>query len=131
MITEEEKPQPNKIPYRIVKGHNLGEDYAEGPRIKVRCTTPVGLYYDFYRRREGDVFILYPKWVTVTDKDTGRPVKDKDGKIKKKLVTAREQFSVETMEIVEEDEPENISTAQTAINKESEQIKEEKRSVRA
>ena len=53
--------------------------------------------------------------ITMLDK-RGKPVK-KDGEIQYRVVTAKEQFSEATMEIVEEDEPVRISTAQEAVNK--------------
>ena len=114
MITEPDKPK-NYIPYPKVNYDNLAQNYAEGPRIKVRCIDPQGIYYDFNRRREGDTFILHPMKITMLDK-RGKPVK-KDGEIQYRVVTAKEQFSEATMEIVEEDEPVRISTAQEAVNK--------------
>jgi hypothetical protein len=105
-----------QVPYAIRNNYNLGEDYAEGPTIKVKCIAPQGLYYDFQRRREGDVFTLYPKYVTVIDRRNGKPLK-KDGIIQKKLITAKEQFSEYTMEIVADDTPEHTTTSQQAINK--------------
>jgi len=114
-----------QAPWRVVTNQNLAENYAEGPRIKVRCVDPRGLYYDFLRRRQGDVFYLVPQWITVVDPITGGPVKE-NGEVVKRVVTAEEQFNSKTMMRVEEETQENVTSAQGAINKMQDEMSEEK-----
>ena len=114
-----------QIPWRVVTNQNLAQNYAEGPRIKVRETGPRTRYYDFARRRPNDVYYLVPQIVTVIDPITGNPVME-NGKVVTRIVTAEEQFNPNTMIRVDENEPENISTAQGAINKMQDELGEEK-----
>ena len=123
MLEEQQKSQ-QQVPWPVTNSWNIGDNYAEGPRIKVRALRM--LYYNFNRRREGDVFLLIPQYVTVCDKKSGRPVKE-NGQIKKRLVTAAEQFSEETMERVDKEEVETLSTAQMALNKAQDELNEAKR----
>ena len=112
----------SQIPWPVVTDETVERNQGEGPRIKVRCIHPKGVYYEYLRRREGDVFYLVPKWITVCNKDTGSPVME-NGKAQKRLVTAAEQFSSVTMEKVEdEDEPETITTSQMALNRVVEEL---------
>ena len=119
-MLHEPQQEKNVIPYPRVTNDNLAQNYAPGPRIRVRCIAPQGLYYNFLRRRENDEFLLHPMYVIKTDKKTGKAVK-KDGEFVRKVVTARDQFSEENMEILEEEadpqEKEVISSAQQAVTK--------------
>ena len=124
LLVEEERRPQQQVPWPVTNSWNIGENYGEGPQIKVRAIRMI--YYNFNRRREGDVFTLIPQWVTVTDPKTGRPVKEK-GDIKKRLVTAEEQFSEETMERVDPEVVETLSTAQQALNKAQDELDEAKR----
>lgn len=121
----EENPQRQTIPWRVVSEQNIGDNYAEGPRIRVKCIDPRGLYYNFNRRREGDVFTLVPMYVTIIDDKTGKPVM-KNGEVQKKLVTAEQQFSSESMEKVDDSEPIRVTTAQDALNKAQDELNEAK-----
>lgn len=123
-MIQEQNPVRQQIPWSQ-RGNHPGDNYAEGPVIKVRCTHPQGIYYDFRRRREGDVFLLIPQYVAEYDDATMRP-KYKDGKPILKLVTAAEQFNPAKMEKVDDDLPETITTAQSAINKASDELNGEK-----
>lgn len=123
-VNEEDRPK-NQPPWPVINMQNIGENRAPGESIKVRCIAPQGLYYNFLRRREGDIFMLYPVWVTETDKRTGKALKE-NGEIKKRLVTAKEQFSEENMELVDEDVPEVVTTAQQALNKKSDELRVKK-----
>lgn len=116
----EENENGNYVPYPQVNRDNIDRMYADGERLKVRCIAPQGLYYDFNRRREGDVFYLKPYWVTLTETDKkkpsfGKPIK-KDGIVQRKIITAREQFSDETMQMVDEETPEKYTDAQEALD---------------
>lgn len=82
--------------------------------IKVRATRPgyigdgpLGMIY----RNEGDVFTLKPRVVIDGDPDKI------DAIPKTRTITAEQQFSHRWMEIVPDDEPERLTTAQAAINK--------------
>lgn len=116
-----------RAPWPVVNMDNIGDSYGPGDRIRVRVKNDVPghqVYYNFARRREGDVFDLIPMYVTETDKD-GNVIREK-GQPKKRLLTAAEQFSDRTMELVEDDEPKKMTTAQQAINKEQDKINESK-----
>ena len=113
---QQEKNKNYKAPWPIKTFDNIGDNYAEGPQIKVKCIDPRGIYYNFCRRREGDVFNLIPQYIPEADPNTMKPVME-NGKPKMRLVTAEEQFSSATMERVDEDEPETITTAKDAILK--------------
>jgi hypothetical protein len=117
----------NEIPWPTVTQRTISDDNAEGPRIRVRSISPQPIYYDFMRRYEGDVFTLVPKWVTVVDKNTTKPIKE-NGVIKRVVRTAEEQFSSETMERVEDEEQETVTTAQEALTKQQDEITESRRS---
>ena len=126
-------PIPNtskqQIPWPVRNTYNLAENYADGPRIRVRCIHPPGIYYDFIRRREGDVFDLIPQYVTVTDTNTGQPVME-HGKPKKRIVTAEEQFSERTMERIGDDAEIIVTTSQQALRQKQDELDEGKRPAR-
>jgi hypothetical protein len=124
-LIQEKNPQPQRIPWPVKNMNNIGDNYAEGAQIRVRCIDPRGVYYNFTRRRQGDVFTLIPQYVTEVDPKTDKPVME-NGRPKMRLVTAEQQFSPQTMEKVEDDEPEKITTAQMAINKMSDELNEAK-----
>src|SRR5512147_3010346 len=117
--------RPAKAPWPTINFDNIGDNYAEGERIKVRCIHPQGIYYNHNRRRQGDVFELVPMYVTEWDPIKLKPVKE-DGRFKKRLITAKEQFSDETMELVEEEEPVRITTAKDALQKAVNELDEAK-----
>lgn len=127
MYEEEEKTPVNNVPYPQVNRDNVDKLYAEGERIKVRCIDPQGLYYgpDFQRKREGDVFYLKPFYVTQMTKPKKKmgpePVRV-NGVIQKRIMTAKEQFSNVTMELVEEDVPEKYTKAQDALNRATDEL---------
>jgi hypothetical protein len=102
----------------------LGYPDLPGPRIKVRATRTGE--YEYARRREGDVFTLKPREMTVLDPVTGKPVVE-GGKIKTRLLTAEKQFSERWMERVDGDAEETITGAQAAINIQTEAINEGRR----
>lgn len=90
----------------------------EAPKtIKVRATQ-TGEYL-LVRRREGDVFNLVPRDVTVYDSTGGRPVYDEDGNPVKRHQTAQAQFSPFWMEKVREDMQERTTGAQRALDRET------------
>jgi hypothetical protein len=120
-MIQEQLPTKGKTPWPVVTMENLGENYGPGPRIKVKVIDPRGTYYDFLRRREGDVFYLIPMYTPVIDSNTGKAVIE-NGEVKKRLVTAEEQFSSNVMEKVDDDEPVKVTTAQIALNNESDKI---------
>jgi len=117
MIHEQERP--NKTPWPVVNHDSIENRTPSGETIKVRCLAPEGLYYNFSRRREGDVFTLIPQMVTKLElKPTGEwlPVM-KDGKPVTEIIPARKQLSPRTMEEVEPSEPEETTSAQGVLNK--------------
>lgn len=124
-MIQEQNPVRAKAPWNVVNSDNQGDNYGPGPRIKVRIIDQRGIYYNFHRRRTGDVFSLVPMYVTEIDDKTGKPVMV-NGQVKKRLVTAEQQFSPQTMEKVEDDEPEMITSAQDALNKASDELNEAK-----
>lgn len=115
-----------KAPWPTPTQDTIDKQNAEGPRIRVRVIDPRGVYYEHLRRREGDVFDLNPKMITETDKNTGGPAFDEKGKPRMKLVTAQEQFSPKTMEIVDMDEPEVVTTSKDAMQKAQNELDQEK-----
>jgi hypothetical protein len=112
-MIDQQQTAPNTPPWPVRTEQNYADNQGPGPTIKVRCIAAEGLYYGYRRRREGDVFTLYPQYVTELDKQ-GRPVLEA-GQIKKKLVTAEQQLSPNTMERVEDDEAEHTTTAQQSL----------------
>lgn len=112
-------------PWPVVNNDNLADNYGPGERIRVRCIHPPGIYYDFVRRREGDVFDLIPMYVTQIDPNTGRP-KLENGEPVKRLVTAKEQFIPDKMERVDETVPVQVTTAQGALNRKQDELNEAK-----
>jgi len=126
MITDPTQPATRQqIPWPVRDMNNIGDNYAPGEQIKVRCIDQRGVYYNFMRRRFGDVFNLIPMYITQVDPDTGKPVLE-GGNPVMKLVTAEEQFSPNTMERVDSDEPERVSTAQGALNQMQDELNEAK-----
>ena len=124
MIQELNKPV-QKIPWRVINNSNIGDNYGPGETVRVRCIDPRGIYYNFARRREGDVFDLIPMYVTVVDEATGKP-KLENGQVVKVLKTAEQQFSQQTMELVDDSTPERTTTAQQALNKVQDELNEAK-----
>lgn len=101
----------------------LGYTDIDGPRIKVRATA-MG-EYEYARRRPGDVFTLKPRYITVVDPVTRKPVVE-NGNPKMRLLTADEQFSERWMERIDRGE-ETITTAQDALNQATDEINEGRR----
>lgn len=102
----------------------------DGPTIKVRATA-MG-EYEYARRREGDVFTLKPRMVTVVETTKGHPrfgepKRDEHGQPLMRLLTAEEQFSPRWMERVDESEPEVITPAQAALDKAQAEINDGRR----
>ncbi len=90
-----------------------------GPRIKVRATQAGyigdGALGQIYRK-EGDVFWLTPREVAVMDRG-GKPALDADtDEPLTRTLSAESQFSKVWMELVDEDVPEKITTAQKDVN---------------
>lgn len=86
-------------------------------------------YYDHLRRREGDVFTLTPKVITVMTVDGAgnhKKVFDEKGKPKTRIQTAEEQFSPRWMERVEMKAKDTISTSKQALQKKHDEILREK-----
>lgn len=123
MIQDPMPRQQNKAPWPVITQDSVEREQLDGPRIKVMAKRM--LYYEHLRRREGDVFYLSPKLVTMVDKKTTRPIVEK-GQIKKKLFTAEEQFDPDIMERVDEAEPERITTSQQALDKAQDELNEAK-----
>lgn len=116
-------------PWPVINDDNIENNQPSGKRIKVRCTHPQGIYYNFRRRREGDVFELVPQIVTVLHKDgpqKGLPVME-NGLPVKAILSAEDQFSPNTMEKVEEDEPLHTTNAQESLDKETNRIRRGKK----
>ena len=94
-------------------------------RIKVRALRAgyigngdLGMIY----RVEGDVFYLEPRVVDISV--NGKVVIDPaTGQKKTKTLSPADQFSERWMEIVPEEEPERITTAQDVINRETESLR--------
>lgn len=122
MIVEEpkgsEKPK-NEIPWNIINKYNEGENIAPGPRIRARCIDPRGIFYRHNRIRENEEFFIYPVYRAKMKKD-GKPEK-KGRQVQLEIVTARQQFSENTMEFIDEGEDlggfERFTSAQDALNK--------------
>lgn len=102
----------------------LGYPDIPGPRIRVRAMQ-MG-EYEYARRREGDVFTLKPRMMTVVDPVTGKPMFE-DGAVKTRMLTAEEQFSPRWMERIEDTAEETITGAQQALNAATESINEGRR----
>jgi hypothetical protein len=102
----------------------LGYPDIPGPRIKVRALQ-MG-EYEYARRREGDVFTLKPREISIIDPGTRKPILE-NGKIKTRLLTAEEQFSERWMEKISDDQDETLTTAQGALNKATDEINEGRR----
>jgi hypothetical protein len=102
----------------------LGYPDIPGPRIKVRAT--VMGEYEYARRREGDVFTLKPREITLVDPVTRKPIIE-NGKFKTRLLTAEDQFSSRWMERISDEAEETITGAQAALNKETDAINEGRR----
>lgn len=104
-----------------VRAVNLGDSFGWYPN-----QTPEG--DDYKRRRDGDVFLLYPRHCTVVDKVFSKPVRNPDGTFQTKLVTAEAQLSRNWMERVDDDEPVSKSTgAGKALKNVTEEIKASRR----
>ena len=97
---------------------SMGYPDIEGERIKVRATQ-MG-EYEYMRRREGDVFTLKPRMITLTTK--GRIDMDEHSHPKMRLLTAEEQFSPRWMERVDVEEMEMTTGAQVALSRATEDI---------
>jgi hypothetical protein len=90
--------------------------------MKVRATqqglypelTPLG--EDWKRRRIGDVFTLYPRKRTLVNKITSRPVSQED-------LPVEQQFSPRWMERVDDDTPEQTTSAPKALKRATDAIK--------
>ena len=96
-------------------------EQAEGPTIKVRALKEGD--YEYLLRREGDVFTLKPRMITVYNIQGGRPEIDPaTGKPLMRLSTAEEQFSNRWMERVDEDEPERTTTSTQALQQATDDI---------
>jgi hypothetical protein len=114
----------NKAPWPVVTEESLANKRIDGEQIKVRCIAPEGIYYgpDYQRKREGDVFMLKPLMVTALHKDgpqKGSPIIE-NGKPKMVLVTAMEQFSEKTMELVDDPAaPVHATTAQEHVDRQT------------
>jgi hypothetical protein len=108
--------------YKMPEG--LGYPDLPGERIKVRATQ-MG-EYEYARRRDGDVFTLKPREVTVVDPITRKPIIE-HGKPKMRILTAEEQFSSRWMERIDEGAEDTITTAQAALNNATEEINEGRR----
>ena len=125
-MIHEQNATRQKAPWPIINSDNVGDNYGPGPKIKVRVVGPRTIYYNFHRRYEGDVFYLVTMYVTETDpKKDNMPIIE-NGIPKKRLVTAEEQFDPEKMEKLESDEPESITTAQQALDREQDRLNESK-----
>lgn len=124
MIQDPNAPK-QRIPWPVINEANLGDNYGPGPQIRVRYTAIRPMYYNFHRRREGDVFTLIPMYVPEVDQETFKPIMEK-GQIKKRLVTAEEQFNAANMERLDDDEQPHISTAQEALNRTQNELNEAK-----
>lgn len=68
-------------------------------------------------REMGDVFTLGPRQYAVVDEQAGKPVLDELGRLKTAVLTAQEQFSAKWMEVVADDEPGRLTTAQDSLNR--------------
>src|SRR2546427_12636557 len=101
----------------------------ETQTIKVRALSTG--YYAHCRQREGDVFTLEPREVTIYNVGAGRPEYDEDGKPKMRLLTAREQFSPFWMEKVPDTTEERTTPAQAALSKANQELLDTKRPSRA
>lgn len=130
MLRDPSQEVPNRPPWPVINDRSIGDNYAPGETIKVRCIDPQGIYYNFKHRREGDVFELIPQYITVVDPKTRKPVKE-NGQLKRKVVTAKEQFSDVTMELIEDDAPVTLTTAQAALNKAQEDLDANRRNQKA
>jgi hypothetical protein len=124
MISDQNQ-QKNTPPWPVINDYNMDGNMGPGDTIKVRCIAPQGMYYRFARRREGDVFTLVPVYETVIDPKTGKHIKE-NGDFKRHLITAEAQFSDVTMELVEDETPDSVSTAQGAINLAQDELNEAK-----
>lgn len=124
-MIHDERTMRQTVPWAVKNLNNLGDNYGPGEQIKVRCIDPRGVYYNFMRRRQGDVFTLIPQYVAVLDPVTMKPVME-NGQPKTKLISAKEQFSAQTMELVDQQEPETMTTAQDAVNKTINELNEAK-----
>jgi len=106
---------------------NMGrteDDVVDGPTIKVRVKEDCEVYYEHERKRAGDVFTLKPRMVNQYDIKFQEVKRDKKtGEVLKRLLTAEQQFSAMAMERIEDEADETVSTAQDAINRQSEDIK--------
>jgi|BioPla2DNA2_1021312.scaffolds.fasta_scaffold12243_4 hypothetical protein len=119
----------NKAPWPVVTEETLENSRAKGETLRVRCIAPEGIYYNFARRREGDVFDLVPKKAAKLAQSKGTkqwvPVME-NGKPVIVTISAREQFSEQTMEIVEDGEAESLTTAQMALDRKSAELRSAK-----
>ena len=101
----------------------------DGPTIKVRATR-MG-EYEYARRREGDVFTLKPRMITVVHTEKGHPKLGEpvmeNGAVKMRLLTAEEQFSARWMERVDAEVPEKITAAQEALDRQQAELNEGRR----
>lgn len=152
------------IPFTTFTRRDMDVPYepAPGPTIKVRAVR-VGVYpqrtvlgEDSIRRREGDVFTLFPRWVTamrihadecarcggLEPEHFGgklghayrpavvpgeqRPIME-NGNVKRRLMTAEEQFSDRWMERVDDNEPEVMTSAPIALARATNEIKKSRR----
>jgi len=126
----QEPQRQNRPPWPVINDDNLDGNQGPGETIDVRCIAPEGIYYNYRRRREGDVFTLMPRYITETQPaqlPDGKPnprrgeVIKENGQPKKKLLTARDQFSERTMELVEGEHP-HTTSAQEAINQKQDEL---------
>src|SRR5262245_30538041 len=102
------------------------EPVVDDTPIKVRALKTG--YYEHIRRREGDVFTLIPRDVTVYNIQGGRPVLDDKGQPVMRHLTPADQFSVLWMELAEADEPETRPRgAQNALTAYTEDLKRQRR----
>lgn len=94
--------------------------------IRVRATMPgyigdghLGMIY----RTEGDVFTIKGRDIVQKDPDTQKVILDPDTKQPKvKRLSAIDQFSPTWMEIVDDREPERLTTAQGVIDRQNAEL---------
>ncbi len=106
-----------KVRALVTGTHYIIDEHTQRPAL--------GLYNQRaeVRHREGDVFTLVPYLITEVDPHTSRILFDENGKVKMRLHTIDEQFNPKTMERMEEDAEESYSTAQEALDRQTEALR--------
>jgi hypothetical protein len=101
--------------------------------MKVRATrdgfyptlTPIG--EDWKRRREGDVFTLFERTITVIDIHSQKPARNEDGSPKVLVLSPEQQFSERWMEREDEDTPEHTTAGHEKLKAVNDELIAEKR----